>query len=202
MNKPVILAISAASGIIYGIRTLEFLLKNGYSTELVISEHAYYIAKQELGIDLEHDREKIRQKILSYINLSDREEFLKVWLNNELWAPPASGSYATSGMIIAPASMSLVASISSGIADNLITRASDVIIKEKKSLVVVPRETPLSSIHLENLLKLSNLGVRIVPPITGFYADIRTLDDSINFVAGKILDAANIENNLYKRWQP
>lgn len=200
-KKPIILAITAASGIIYGMRTLGFLLENEYKIELIISQNAYYIAKQEINLELSHDSETIKQNALSYLNLSDKEKFLKVWLSNELWADIASGSYQTSGMIVAPASMATVSAISSGYADNLITRAADVTIKENKNLVIMPRETPLSSIHLENMLKLSNLGVKIVPPIVGFYSDIKSVDDYINFAVGKVLDAFNISNELYRRWQ-
>ncbi|EKE03284.1 MAG: hypothetical protein ACD_20C00225G0028 [uncultured bacterium] len=199
-DKPIVLAITAASGIIYGIKILEFLLENEYRVDLIISQNAYYVAKQELDLDLSHNSETIKQNILSFIKLSSKDNFLKVWLNDELWAGPASGSYDISGMIIAPASMATVAAISTGLAENLITRAADVIIKEFKKLIIVPRETPFSSIHLENMLKLSNIGVKIVPPIVGFYADIQTLEDSINFVVGKILDASNVPNSLYRRW--
>ena len=199
-DKPIVLAITAASGIIYGIKILEFLLENEYRVDLIISQNAYYVAKQELGLDLSHNSEIIKQNILSFIKLSSKDNFLKVWLNDELWAGPASGSYDVSGMIIAPASMATVAAISTGLAENLITRAADVIIKEFKKLIIVHRETPFSSIHLENMLKLSNIGVKIVPPIVGFYADIQTLEDSINFVVGKILDASNVPNSLYRRW--
>ena len=104
-------------------------------------------------------------------------------------------------MLIAPASMATVSAISSGFAQNLIARAADVCIKEKRLLTIVPRETPLNTIHLENMLKLSQLGVNIVPPIPGFYGKIKTLDESIDFVVGKILDISLIENNLYERWQ-
>lgn len=199
-EKPIVLAITAASGIIYGIRILEFLLKEDYKVELIVSKHAYYVAKQELELDMEHDSIVIKNNILSFINLFDKSENLKVFLNDELWASPASGSYQTSTMIIAPCSMATLAAISTGIAESLITRAADVIIKERKNLVIVPRETPLSSIHLENMLKLSNVGVRIVPPVVGFYSKIQTIDDYINFVVGKVLDACNIPNELYKRW--
>lgn len=200
-EKPVVLAITAASGIIYGIKLLEFLLKEDYKVELILSANAYYVAKQELYIELKHDSKYIKDNILSFINLFDKSQNLKVFLNDELWASVASGSYQTSGMIIAPCTMSTLAAISSGLANNLITRAADVIIKERRKLVIVPRETPLSSIHLENMLKLSNLGVRIVPPIIGFYGKIQTVDDNINFVVGKILDSCEIPNELYKRWQ-
>lgn len=199
-EKPIVLAITAASGIIFGLRTLEFLLNNKFKVELIISQSAYYIAKHELNIILIHNSENIKKNILSFLNISDKENFLKVYLNDELWTGPASGSYNNSGMIISPASMASIAAISSGYAENLITRAADVIIKERKKLVIVPRETPFSSIHLENMLKLSNLGVRIVPPIIGFYSKIETIDDCINFVVGKTLDSYSITNNMYKRW--
>ncbi len=203
MNKdnPVILAITAASGIIFGVKTLEFLLKNDFRAELVISSKAYYIAQHELGLALSHEREKIHENILKFLKIENKKENLKVWLDNEIWANPSSGSYKTEGMIIVPCSMGSIASIASGLAQNLITRAADVCLKEKRPLTLVPRETPLNSIHLENMLKLSKLGVNIVPPIPGFYGKIETIDDSINFVVGKILDASKIENNLYERWQ-
>jgi flavin prenyltransferase len=199
-EKPIILAITAASGVVYGIKVLEFLLQNDFKVELIISQNAYFIIKQELGVDFIHDSGLIKENILKFLNLSQKDIFLKTWLNDELWASPASGSYHTSGMIIAPASMASIAAVSCGYGESLITRAADVIIKERKNLVIVPRECPFSSIHLENMLKLSNLGAKIVPPITGFYPGIQTLEDSINFVTGKILDAFDIPNNLYKRW--
>ena len=218
-DNPLILAITAASGIIYGLRVLEFLLKNNFKTELIISSKAYYIAKHETGINLCHCKEQIHKNILNFLNFEkgdnlknrmsckdENEEFpslqlpLRVWLDDEIWANPSSGSYKTGGMIIAPASMATVAAIANGHAENLITRAADVCIKEKRPLTIVPRETPLSTIHLENMLKLSKIGVNIVLPVPGFYGKIKTLDESINFVAGKILDANNIKNDLYERW--
>lgn len=200
-KEPVIIAIAAASGIIYGVRTLEFLLKNDYSVELIISSKAYYIFKQELGLDISHDKDIIKKQIVEYLSYEDKDDCLKVRLDDETWAAPASGSYKTKCMIVAPASMALISSISTGHAENLITRAADVSIKESRNLVIVPRETPFSAIHLENMLKLSKLGIKIVPPIIGFYGKIETLEDGIDFIVGKILDAANIPNNLYERWQ-
>lgn len=199
-QKPVLLAITAASGIQFGLRTLEYLLKNNYSVELIFSEKAYYISKYEADLELIHDKEVIKNNVLDYLSLKSYQDNLKVWLNDETWASCASGSYGIKNMIIAPASMSIIALVSNGIAENLICRAADVIIKERKNLVLVPRETPLSSIHLENMLKLSNLGVKIVPPIAGFYTKMKTMDDYKDFVAGKILDACEIDNNLYERW--
>lgn len=199
-NEPIILAITAASSIIYGIRTLEFLLRSGFKTELIISSKAYYIFQQEMDIEITHDKHVIRERILNYINLQDKCPNLTVWLDNELWGAPASGSYKTQGMIIAPASMATIASIAHGYAENLITRAADVTLKEGRSMVAVPRETPFSTLHLENLLKLSRYNVKIVPPIMGYYGKIKTLEDGINFIVGKILDASGITNDLYERW--
>ena len=199
-NEPIILAIMAASGIIYGIRILEFLLKNQHKVELIISSKAYYIFEQELGIEICHDKAVIRKQILDYLKIDSENRNLKVWLDNEIWASPASGSYKTKGMIIAPASMASIASIASGLSENLAARIADVMIKEENPLIIVPRETPFSAIHLENMLKLSKLRVKIVPPIIGFYGKITTLEDGIDFVVGKILDAAGIQNDLYERW--
>lgn len=200
-ETPIILGITAASGIIFGIKTLEFLIKHDFQIELVISSKAYYIAKHEINLDLDHDAKKIKENILKYLKFENKEKNLKIWLDNEIWANPSSGSYKTEGMIIAPASMAAIAAISAGSAENLITRAADVCLKEKKPLTVVPRETPFNSIHLENMLKLSKLGVNIIPPIPGFYGKMKTIEDSINFVVGKILDVNKIENDLYERWQ-
>ncbi|OGH99504.1 MAG: hypothetical protein A2039_02020 [Candidatus Melainabacteria bacterium GWA2_34_9] len=199
-NEPIILAIMAASGIIYGIRILEFLLKNQHKVELIISSKAYYIFEQELGIEICHDKAVIRKQILDYLKIDSENRNLKVWLDNEIWASPASGSYKTKGMIIAPASMASIASIANGLSENLAARIADVMIKEENPLIIVPRETPFSAIHLENMLKLSKLRVKIVPPIIGFYGKITTLEDGIDFVVGKILDAAGIQNDLYERW--
>jgi len=199
-NEPIILAIMAASGIIYGIRILKFLLKNQHKVELIISSKAYYIFEQELGIEICHDKAVIRKQILDYLKIDSENRNLKVWLDNEIWASPASGSYKTKGMIIAPASMASIASIANGLSENLAARIADVMIKEENPLIIVPRETPFSAIHLENMLKLSKLRVKIVPPIIGFYGKITTLEDGIDFVVGKILDAAGIQNDLYERW--
>lgn len=200
-DKPLLIAISGASGIILGIKILEYLLKNEYNVELILSEKSYYIAKHEINLDLPHDSDEIKENVLNFLNLENKENFLKVWLNDELWASPASGSYQLENMIIVPASMATVASIASGIAEKLITRAADVIIKESKNLILVPRETPFSTIHLENMLKLSRMGVKIVPPVLGFYGKVNSVENYINFVVGKILDASNIKNDIYTRWK-
>ncbi len=201
-DKAIILGISGASGIIYGVKTLEWLLAENYRVDLIISENALFIAKQELGIDIPHNKEIVKKNLAKFLKLNENEIRLEIYFNNELWAGPSSGSYDSKLMLICPSSMATVAAIASGLSQNLIQRCADVIIKENKPLIIVPRETPLSAIHLENMLKLAKTGVKIVPPMVGFYSKIDNLEDSISFVVGKILNACNLENNLYKRWQP
>jgi 4-hydroxy-3-polyprenylbenzoate decarboxylase len=115
-------------------------------------------------------------------------------------APISSGSFKTDGMVIIPCSMKTLASIANGLDDNLISRAASVCIKENRKLVVVPRETPLSKIHLENMVKLSELGVSILPAMPGFYFHPRTIDDLLFHIVGKVLDQFGIENNMFNRW--
>lgn len=201
MSKNVIVAISAASCFIYGLETLKQLLLCGYNVELVISQNAYYIADQELGIKLCDDKQVIADNILEYLNLEDNAENLKVWLNNELHASIASGSHKAEFMVLVPASMAMVAKIAQGLSDDLISRAADVVLKEGRKLVIVPRETPFSAIHLENMLKLARLGVGVIPAIPGFYAKTDSIEDAINFVVGKILDNCGVDNDLYQRWE-
>ncbi len=201
-DKAIILGISGASGIIYGVKTLEWLLANNYRVDLIISENALFIAKQELDIDIPHNKEIVKKNLAKFLKLNENEIRLEIYFNNELWAGPSSGSYDSEMMLICPSSMATVAAVAAGLSQNLLQRCADVIIKENKPLIIVPRETPLSAIHLENMLKLAKTGVKIVPPMVGFYSKIDTLEDSISFVVGKILNACNLENNLYKRWQP
>jgi len=119
---------------------------------------------------------------------------------NDFNAPIASGSFKTDGMVVVPCSMKTLSAIAHGYADNLITRSADAIIKEKRKLILVPRETPLSTIHLENMVKLARLGIVILPPIPAFYYKPKSLNEIIDHLASKILDNLGIENHLYKRW--
>ncbi|MCL4431331.1 MAG: UbiX family flavin prenyltransferase [Epsilonproteobacteria bacterium] len=130
----------------------------------------------------------------------DKEENTTVHANDEIWASVASGSYGADAMIILPCSMNTLAKIACGIADNLITRAASVMIKERRTLVLAPREFPFSPIALENMHKLSMMGVIIAPPVLAYYSGQETLDQMENFMIGKWCDLMGIENNLYKRW--
>lgn len=205
---PIIVAISGASGTVYGIRTLQFLLENNYKVELVISESATKVALDEINLYLSTSPEILKEQVLSYFENvgiknvdSKMRNLLNVWAHNDISASISSGSYRTSGMIIIPASMGTVGDIACGTSRNLITRAADVCLKERRNLVIVPRETPLNTIQIENLLKLSKCGAIIAPASPGFYHEPKELIDSVDFVVGKVLDLMGVENALFKRWK-
>ncbi len=194
--KRYILAISGASGPIIGLQVLKNLSKTA-EVYLVISSNSFQIIKEETGFDWFSSKSKeIEKKIREYAD-SDR---IYYYADSDLTAPISSGSFLTSGMLVVPCSMKTLASIANGYASNLIERAADVTIKEGRPLLLSPREMPLSSIHLENMLKLARLGVKIVPPIPAFYHKPESVDDVVNFIAGKILDSFGIEHELFQRW--
>lgn len=188
--KKYIIAITGASGSIYALRLIEELLKNGHSIHLIASDNGAKVLEYETGIRLFNFIEGMKEKY-GNITLEDIDN---------LFSSVASGSFKTDGMIILPCSMSSLGEIANGVSKNLIGRAADVCIKEKRPLIIVPRETPLSSIHLKNMLILSESGVTILPAMPGFYHKPECLEDVVNFVVGKILDVLNIENNLFKKW--
>ncbi|HEY8462743.1 MAG TPA: UbiX family flavin prenyltransferase [Bacillota bacterium] len=184
MKKRVIVGLTGASGSIYGIRLLEALQTLGVETHLILSDWA--IKNLELETDYE----------LSYIE----SLVARKYDNQDLTAPVASGSFLTVGMVVVPCSMKTLAGIANGYSDNLLERAADVTIKEQRKLILVPRETPLSPIHLENMLKLARLGVVIAPPMPAFYIKPQSLMDLVNHHVGKIIDQFGLEHNLLKRW--
>lgn len=197
---PIIVAISGASGAIYGFRMLQFLIEHNYNVEFVISPSARVVTKDELNFELGKEPKTIKQQVLSYLKLNVNSP-LNVWDYSDISASISSGSYITSGMVIIPCSMGTLGTIASGISNNLITRAADVCIKETRKLVIVPREMPLNTIHLENMLKLSRNGVTIAPASPAFYNKPKELSDFVDFVVGKVLDILKIEHSLFNRWK-
>jgi 4-hydroxy-3-polyprenylbenzoate decarboxylase len=181
----IIVGITGASGAVYGLRLIEVLKEAGCEIHAVISEHGWQVLEYECGINQNDIREKV--------------DFLHDVKN--IAAPIASGSFKTDAMVVVPCSMRTVASISNGIADNLLSRAADVMLKEGRKLILVPRETPLNAIHLGNMLKLSQLGVRIVPASPGFYHRPTSLQEIIDMMVGKICDTIGIDHDLFSRWQ-
>ncbi len=265
-SKPIVLGITGASGAVYGFSLLKFFLDSGYKVDLVLSNNALKVAKQELDLELEgYDLATTKQRILNYLfsgsspakasaerqepiiqtSLSSKIEQKKLELkrkqelrmkykqgvsynltesslkstdynepsynsasadNLTIWSPEnvaasiSSGSYKTQGMIIAPCSMGTIANIAAGTSNNLIARAADVVLKERRKLVLLARETPLNTIHLRNMLTLSEMGAVVVPAAPGFYHKPQSIQDQINFVLGKALDVLGIENEMFLRW--
>lgn len=197
--KKITLAITGASGILFATSLLAELLKSNCIVHLVISKAGVITFHQELGIALSGSPQLIKQKLVSELKLSE-EQSLFVYGIEDWYAPMASGSSVDEAMVICPCSMATLAKVANGIGEDLIVRSADVILKERKNLVMVPRETPFSALHLENMLKLARLGVAIIPPIPAFYNHPSSLEDVINSVVSRIMDQLGVANNLSKRW--
>ncbi|MDO5069713.1 MAG: flavin prenyltransferase UbiX [Neisseria zoodegmatis] len=204
MNTPqhpintVTLAFTGASGMPYGIRLLECLLQSGKTVWLLYSQAAQIVTRQEMNLTLPASPSECQAFLCERYQVSPAQ--LRVFGKDEWFAPPASGTNPADAMIVCPASMGVVAAIAHGTSDHLIERAADVCIKERRPLIIVPRETPLSALHLENLLKLSQLGAVILPPSPGFYHHPSTLNDLIDFVVARILDQLRIPHRLMNKW--
>lgn len=192
------LAITGASGVVYGLRLAEELLGSGIRVSLVVSSAGRLVLGEEQGLDLPADPAGQAAALQERFGVD--ESALTSYGEQDFLAPMASGSAAPDAMVVCPCSMGTLGRIAAGLSGNLIERAADVAIKEGRPLVLVPRETPLSAIHLENMLKLARLGVRIVPPMPGFYGHPATVADMVDFVVGKIMDQLGIEHRLYRRW--
>lgn len=200
-NLPVVLGITGASGAIYGISLLRFFLENGYKVDLVISQNACKVFAHELNLQINSESvEEIKQCLINYFGAANFTSRLAIWHQDNVAASISSGSYKTQGMIIAPCSMGTIANIANGTSNNLIARAADVVLKERRKLVLLARETPFNTIHLRNMLSLSEMGAIVVPAAPGFYHQPRTLEDQINFVLGKTLDVFGVDNDLFRRW--
>lgn len=179
-----LVGISGSSGVAYGVRLLEILKTLEIETHLIISSWA------EECIRLETDKKA------SYV----KSLVKSVYSNDNMAARPSSGSYKIDGMVVIPCSMKTLASIANGYDDTLISRAASVMMKESRKLVLVPRETPLTPIHLSNMLRLAELGTTILPAMPGFYHRPKSIDELLNYIAGKVLDQFGIEHQVFKRW--
>jgi 4-hydroxy-3-polyprenylbenzoate decarboxylase len=199
MSRHIAVAITGASGAIYGIRLLEELLAAGHRVSLLISTSGRIVLKEERGLDWSGDATAMNGSVRSHFKAA--ADSLTYYDEGDFFSPLASGSAAADAMIVAPCSMGTLARIAAGLSGNLLERAADVMLKERKPLLLLPRETPFSAIHLENMLKLARLGVRIVPAMPGFYSHPQTIDDIVDFVVGKMLDQLGIDGNLFTRWQ-
>ena len=181
----IVVGISGTTGVIYGVRILKALGKVGVETHLVLTQ----AAGQNLTIETKYTAADV-ESIASFS-----------YSPEDIGAALASGSFKTEGMVVIPASMKTVAGIAHGYADNLLLRAAEVTLKERRPLIVVPRETPLSVIDIENLLTLAKAGAIVVPAMPAFYDRPKTLDDIIDHLVGKVLDLLGVEHHLYERWE-
>jgi 4-hydroxy-3-polyprenylbenzoate decarboxylase len=179
-----VIGITGSTGVIYGVRILEILKECKVETHLIITEWA----KKCLTMETDHSFESVKKLATNY---SD---------DSNLASGISSGTYKTDGMIIIPCSMKTMSSIANGYDETLVARSAGVTLKESRKLVLVPRETPLTAINLENMLKLARLGVVILPPVPGFYTKPKSIEQIIDHTVGKCLDQFNIEHDLYKRW--
>lgn len=196
--ESVTLALTGASGLPYGIRLLECLLTAGISVNLLTSQAAQIVARQELGVTWPSRPAELQQQL--QVEYAAAPGQLRVYGREEWFAPVASGSNPADAMVICPCSMGTLAAVAQGLSDNLIERAADVTIKEQKKLILVPRETPFSAIHLENMLKLSRLGVCILAANPGFYHHPQSVADVVDYIVARILDQLGVSHDLMARW--
>jgi len=186
VTKRIVVAITGAAGAVYGVRLLEELQKNeSVETHLVVSRAGF------LNVATELDMRRSELEAMADVVHSDRDVGAKI----------ASGSYKTDGMIVTPCSMKTLAAIATGLADNLVSRAADVVLKERRRLVLMVRETPLNLVHLRNMTTVTEMGGIIFPPVPSFYAKLESLDAMVNQTVGRVLDLFDIESDLVRRWQ-
>ena len=198
MPKTICLAFTGASGMPYGVRLLECLLAAGCRVQLLYSQVAQIVARQEMALEL--PARASEAQIFFREGFASLPGSLEVYGREEWFAPVASGSNPPEAMIVCPCTMGTLASIAQGMASNLIERAADVVLKEGRKLVLVPRETPFSMIHLENMLRLSRAGAVILPPNPGFYHHPENVGDLLDFVVARILDQVAVPHSLMQRW--
>tara|TARA_B110000444_G_scaffold239596_1_gene254144 strand:- start:1155 stop:1763 length:609 start_codon:yes stop_codon:yes gene_type:complete len=196
-QRSITLAMTGASGAQYGLRLLECLVQKGLKVQFLISNAARVVVATETDLDLPADEEL--EEFLT-LNFDAEPGQIVVNTTKNWFSSVASGSAAPQSMVICPASGGTISAVASGASNNLIERAADVAIKEKCQLVIVPRETPLSEIHLDNMLKLARLGVTILPAMPGFYHNPETINDLVDFVVGRILDHLDINQDIIPRW--
>lgn len=198
VDQTITVALTGASGIPYALRLIESLLAAGCRVYVLASQAAAVVAKQEMDFTLPARPQELQTFLTQHFHAPIGQ--LQVFGREEWFAPIASGSNPPDAMVVCPCTMSTLASIAVGLADNLIGRAADVVIKEGRKLILVPRETPFSAIHLENMLKLARLGVVILPANPGFYHHPQSVQDLVDFVVARILDQLAVPNQLLARW--
>lgn len=194
----IVVGISGASGPIMGIRLIEELLNSNERVAAIVSQAAGQIIEYEM-LNEKESFTSLKELLLKR-GLSGNHNLLSEFENHDFFSPVASGSASFEAMVVMPCSMKTLSAIVHGYADSLITRACDVALKERRRCIIVPRETPLSVVHTENLYKAALAGIEIVPPVPGFYTRPESLDDVINFVVGKVLNLLGRRHDLFESW--
>lgn len=197
-QQAITLAFTGASGAPYGLRLLECLIAANYQVYLLISSAARVVLATEHGLKLSANPGAAKQALVEHLNCD--ADKLMVCGKDDWFSPVASGSAAPKQMVVCPCSAGSVAAIAHGMSDNLIERAADVVMKERGQLLLVVRETPFSTLHLENMHKLSQMGVTIMPAAPGFYHQPKSIDDLVDFMVARILDHLGVEQGLVPRW--
>jgi len=195
--KQLVVAITGASGSIYGLRLTEELLQAGCRVVLLLTNTGLDVLRYETGLEWEGSPPERKQLMRDYFG---GNKALEHYDEKDLFAPLASGSSAPDAMVVAPCSMGTAGRLAGGLSGNLVERAADVVLKERRDLILVPRETPLNQIHLENLLTLARAGAHILPAMPAFYHRPREIQELVDFVVGKILDSLGIQHKLFLRW--
>ena len=198
-RRSIALAITGASGAIYATRTMAALLERGCHIELVISDYGRRLLRDELGDEASVD--KLSDYLVSRYGSSVRKGTTTIYSNKDLGAKIASGSQGSQAMVVVPCSMKTLAGIAHGLSRNLVERAADVMLKERRTLIIVPRETPMSLPQLKNMTLCAEAGAMIMPAMPAFYQMPKSLDDLADFMAGKILSALGFSHDLYPSWQ-
>jgi 4-hydroxy-3-polyprenylbenzoate decarboxylase len=191
-ERPIVVAITGASGAPYAVRLLESLVAAGRGVQLIVSSHGLRLLQTEMGID---SVAALRERVGA-----GWDRHITVFDDNDRGASPASGSALNAGMVICPCSMGTLSAISVGASRSLVERAADVALKERRPLLLVPRETPLSAIHLENMLRVTRAGAVVMPASPGFYHQPRGVDDLVNFIVARVLDHLGVPHRLVARW--
>ncbi|MEO7965551.1 MAG: flavin prenyltransferase UbiX [Gemmatimonadaceae bacterium] len=193
MTLPIVVAVTGASGAPYAVRLLESLVAARRRVWLIVSGHGFRLLQTEVGIQ---DIVQLR----SHVGEEGFDRYVTVYDDGDRGAAPASGSTRSAGMVICPCSMGTISAISQGTSRSLVERSADVALKERRRLIVVPRETPYSRIHLENMLRLTEAGAVIMPASPGFYHQPRGIGDLVDFVVARVLDHLDVEHSLVRRW--
>lgn len=197
-NRRITVAITGASGSVYGLRLLQCLIQSGFQVYLLISDAGQLVIPIETELTLPENTQGAKDYLSARYGATERQ--LQMFARDDWNAPVASGSNAPDAMVVAPCSTGTLSAIATGASNNLIERAADVMLKEQRKLILLVRETPLSSIHLENMLKLSRLGVQIMPASPGFYHRPEQISELVDFIVARLLDQLEIKNALVSRW--